>query len=403
MIYFRKIGFTLFTKLIIALLNLYVLIITSKILGAEVRGQIGFLLLVLAAGVIIAELIAGPVLVYWTSRVRNSLLLRYSYLWSFFVALAILVPVHFFSLLHGVNSFSIFPLIFFLSIHGCNMQFLLGRERVDYYNLSSLVGPTYMFFVCLLMINQDEFGIHDFVLHLNISYFLSWMFSSIFSFATSGYIPNLQSEKVTFSTILKSGFFNQTSSLFTLGGSRVNFYFLESRSGLAPVGIFSSALTFAEAVLILPSSIALVLVSSLVNKTIEEQDSKMVFIQALVSGLITLFAMIVLMLVPEFIFSEILGKDFTGMNQLFIYLLPGIVCVGIGTVITHYFSANGRYRLNSIISSLGFLVWLLSSYLFSNAGLGMKGAAISFSMGWFFVLTLNIIVFHFFTPLRKRN
>lgn len=394
MTYFRKIGITFFSKLLISLLNLLVLVITARWLGAGVRGQIGLLVFFLAGGVIVAELIAGPVLVYWTSRVKNNLLIRYAYLWALMVSLLMVIPVLLFDPVPGLNPFSIFLLLFFLSANGANSQLLLGRERILYYNLASLAAPVYLFSICYFLSGKEDFAFQDYVFHLGVSYFLSWLISMIGLFTTRNYHPPFLQEAVGIWKIAKSGFFNQSSSLFTLAGSRLNLFFLEAASGIAAVGVFSSALSFAEAILIVPGSISLVMVSTLVNRKEEEQNKRTIALQAFISAAITLFFMLVLWMVPTIWFEQLLGRDFSNMNELFLPLLPGIVCVGAGSVFTHYFSGNGKYSINAGISFVGLLVWLLSSYFLTGGSNPQTGAAFSFSCGWIFVLLLNVLVFY---------
>jgi O-antigen/teichoic acid export membrane protein len=396
--YFKKIGITFLSKLLIAVLNLFVLIITARQLGAEVRGQIGLLMVVLAAGVIVAELLGGPVLVYWTNRVKNKLLLQYAYGWILLVSVVIVLPVYYFQLVPGIYLPMLVPLLFFLAASGANAHILLGREKVLFFNVCGIIGPLYLFLVCIFVIQKVGFGFHQFVFHLVISYFLSWILSSIFLFKTAHRMLPFHQEGLGLLAIMKTGLYNQSSSLFTLAGSRLNFVLLETSLGISAVGIFSSALSFAEAVLIIPGSISLVLVSTLVNKKLEQQSRKSIFIHALTSGLLTLVAMLVLWMIPESFFNYLLGKDFTGVHALFLSLLPGIVCLGTGSVFTHYFSGNGLYHFNALISLGGLVVWAVASNYFSGSEDAMQGAGYAFSFGWFFVLVMNLFVFSYFKP-----
>ena len=396
MSYFKKIGITFFSKLLIAVLNLLTLIITARWLGPEVRGQIGMLMVFLASGVIVAEFIAGPILVYWTTRIKNSLLIKYAYTWIVLVSLLMILPLLIYDMVPGLSIMAVFPLMFFLSAHGANSNILLGRGRILFFNLSSVLAPFYLLIVCYLSSGKDEFGFPDYVLHLSISYLLSWIFSSLFLIRTNDYVVPFDDGSFGLKAIIKSGIFNQSSSLFTLAGSRLNLFFLEAASGISAVGIFSSALSFSEALLIVPGSISVVLVSSLVNLSKEEQSKNNIVLHALVSGIITFAGMLVLWMLPGYFFEWLLGKKFEGLNEIFLPLLPGIVSVGAGSVFTHYFSGNGKYLWNALISFCGLLVWIVSAYFFTRGEMAQVGAAYSFSFGWVFVLLLNLLVFYFY-------
>lgn len=386
-------------KLLIAVLNLFVLIITARELGAAVRGQISLLMVVLAAGVIIAELLSGPVLVYWTTRIKTSQLLQYAYGWISIVSLLMLLPVYWFGLVPGLSVAGILPMVFFLSAAGAHGQILLGRGKVLLSNICGLIGPLYLFLVCVFGGRWGVFGFKDFALHLGLSYGLAWLLSGIFLLRTRAISPVFHDASLGLQSVARSGIYNQSSSLFTLAGSRLNFMLLEASAGISAVGVFSSALAFSESVLIISGSISLVLIASLVNQSLEEQNRKSILLQALISGLLTLAAMVVLYVIPEEFFSALLSKDFSGVHALFLVLMPGIFCAGTGSVLTHYFSGNGWYHLNALISFCGLMVWAVSSYYFAQSSSPLMGAAIAFSLGWFFVMMLNFVVFFF----RKTN
>jgi O-antigen/teichoic acid export membrane protein len=393
--YIKKIGTTFLVKLLIAVLNLFILIITARELGAAVRGQISLLMVVLAAGVIIAELLSGPVLVYWTSRIKTRQLLQYAYGWISVVSLLMLLPVYWYDWFPGISALVLFSMLFFLSAAGAHGQILLGRGKVMLNNICGLIGPLYLFLVCVFGWRWGVFGFNDFVLHLGISYCLAWLFSGIFLMRTSDVSPVFYDGSLGLQSVARSGIFNQSSSLFTLAGSRLNFILLEASAGISAVGVFSSALAFSESVLIISGSISLVLIAGLVNQTLAEQNKKSILLQALISGLLTLSAMVILYLIPEEFFSALLSKDFRGVHALFLVLMPGIFCAGTGSVLTHYFSGNGWYHLNALISFCGLLVWAASSYFFAQSASPLMGAAYAFSLGWFFVMLLNFLVFFF--------
>lgn len=382
-------------KLLIAVLNLFILIITARELGAAVRGQISLLMVVLAAGVIIAELLSGPVLVYWTTRIKTSQLLQYAYGWISIVSLLMLLPVYWFGLVPGLSVAGILPMVFFLSAAGAHGQILLGRGQVLLSNICGLIGPLYLFLVCVFGGRWGVFGFKDFALHLGLSYGLAWLLSGIFLLRTKAISPVFHDASLGLQSVARSGIYNQSSSLFTLAGSRLNFMLLEASAGISAVGVFSSALAFSESVLIISGSISLVLIASLVNQSLEEQNRKSILLQALISGLLTLAAMVVLYLIPEEFFSALLSKDFRGVHALFLVLMPGIFCAGTGSVLTHYFSGNGWYHLNALISFCGLMVWAVSSYYYAKSSSPLMGAAIAFSLGWFFVMMLNFVVFFF--------
>jgi O-antigen/teichoic acid export membrane protein len=64
-----------------------------------------------------------------------------------------------------------------------------------------------------------------------------------------------------------------------------------------------------------------------------------------------------------YIFTFIFGTDFTQSNLAFLFLLPGIFCLSVLSILSAYFGGNNRVALNFKGALLGLIIVIIASIL----------------------------------------
>ena len=130
----KNITGTFFTRILVSVLNFAIIILTAKLMGAEIRGSISLCMLAIAIAGLLNEIIGGPAVVYLVPRYKNSSIAKFSYLWAVFISISC-------SLLLGLFNFydvELFPLVAACSLMLClgsiHQFLLLGHQKIKAFN-----------------------------------------------------------------------------------------------------------------------------------------------------------------------------------------------------------------------------------------------------------------------------
>ena len=102
---------------------------------------------------------------------------------------------------------------------------------------------------------------------------------------------------------------------------------------------------------------------------------------------ITFLGWMFLVILPNELFTYLLGKDFESVKSVILLLGPGICFIAYKAQMSHYFSGLGKIYINatasfcSLVINLVFALFLIPRY-------GIEGAAISASISYFGALTV---------------
>jgi len=107
--------------------------------------------------------------------------------------------------------------------------------------------------------------------------------------------------------------------------------------------------------------------------------------------------MSILIIIPTRLYEFILGKDFTGIPQIMIFLFPGIVILSVAQILSPYFSGTGKIHINTIGSVIGLVVTIVTSLILIPS-YGLIGAAISNTLSY---IVITIIYLLFFLSISK--
>ncbi len=381
---FKKILGTGAARAVNVLTQLATLIMGTKCLGAAEWGKAFIAQTDITFLLIGIELIAGSGLVYFAPRKKLATLMKISYGWIVIVMLAYLML---FSILHLFPSFyhTIVPegyawlvllMTFIYSLHEFNLNHYLGKEKVATYN---------WLFLIQILTQVSMMAVLIFGLNIRTAKALLYSQLSGYSLATLvGWIllfPTLRKEgreplKSSFKELFHYGAFMQLSTLVSTLNKRLSLYLLNTHCDERSIGVYASGTQVTEGVNIVSQSIGLVEFSALSNTENKQRVSQLTLRFMKLSVLLTLFAMLVICLLPSAFFAWLFSGEFADIRPVILLMAPGIVFFSAHTVLANYFSGTGKPKYNLYASLIGLSVTMISAFILIPT-LGIQGAAIT--------------------------
>lgn len=383
---------TFSSKFFIAIVNFLTVVITARYLGAEGRGVISLFVLDITIVLMVSSFIGGPGLVYLFPRHDVTKLLSVSYLWAMvssvlvsFVLLAMgLVPHAFF--LH------LMILSFLQSILRIQTSLLLSKQKISQYNWVSAVYPVslFLFLFYAFEIKQQHYieqYFTAFYLGLGLSIiYSSWLVYKSHSFSFSAKVGE------QFEHAFKLGYIIQAANIIQLLNYRFSYFLLDHYYGKHEVGVYSTAISFAETVWIITNSFATVQSAKIVNSQNDDENTKLTIDIIQLVSVLTIAAIAVLLLLPQTFFTWMLGNDFATLTHLLPFLAPGIFFLLFSVQISHYYSSTGNPKMGLLGSFAGLIVTLIGGFLLIPEQ-ASRGAAITASFSYIISSLLLLIIF----------
>ncbi len=389
----KKIIATLFTRGFVALVNLAILLVSSKQLGGDIRGQVSLLILNIAIIQIINEVYTGYALVYFIPKYALKKIYANGIIWSVICILLttlILIALNvYFNVSISKYWMHISILAFIIILHSFNGVVILAKEKIRIYNFLNFFQPSLLFIILVFQIFIFNLKtIDSYIIALYISFVSSLAISSIQVFNVFNRINDALPECDP-KSIVKKGFFNQLANLSHMLSNGYNFYLLNNN---VLVGIYSSSTSLIGSVLIISNSVATIILTYIANKNDENNSVKITFLLSKICFLLSLFCVLILLFIPAGFFTFLLGKDFTETKQVMLCLSPGILCISFSTVISHYFSGSGRQRLIAAANFSGLFTTVITGYFLVNR-FQLSGACYATCLSYFVASVIMVVVF----------
>ncbi len=375
----KNITGTFFTRILVSVLNFAIIILTAKLMGAEMRGSISLCMLAIAIAGLINEIVGGPAVVYLVPRFNNRSIAIFSYLWATLVSLSS-------SLLLGLFHFydiELLPLVASCSLMLClgsiHQFLLLGHQKIKAFNSIALTQSVILFIVFISFVFQKQYHIQSYFYSLLIAYAVSFLLGlKYINFVWKN--DELINQKPTLKILFNNGLLTQLASLTHLMSSRITFYFSSHFISLAFVGVLSTALSITEAAMLFSGSVALITASTVSNEMNKTKAAKTTLKLIKLSLLISFALLFALSIFPESLMSVIFGKDFSGIKIIIFTLIPGALANSISQVISHYYSGLGKFKINTTVGFISLAFSLLAGVLyFKTASTLLPGCIISAS------------------------
>lgn len=386
----KTITYTLLTRAGVAISALLSLIITSRFLGSEVLGQWTLLILHIAIIHTIAEVFTGSGLVYFIPRVNTASLYQKGLLWILLVGTISTGIIYVTVPLLQKFGLHLFLLSVFGAMHNYHLFLLLGKEKIRMYNILILLQPLVNLLVlCVAVFYLQWKNVNASIIALYFSYGVSIITAS----KTVMAIVHVSStaEQPVLLDILARGFVNQLGNLAHMLSNRFNYYVLAA-SGLSILGVYGSGTSLIESVWTVSAALSPLVLSRVANSNNASAEAGTSLRLATYSLLLSTLLVIIILMIPTEIFTMILGKDFSQVKVVMLYLAPGVLALSFSSVISHYFSGRGMQRVLLLANTTGLLVTLVLSKVMISK-LGITGACITASIAYAMQCLVLVLVF----------
>jgi len=381
---------TFFSKVLILFINFAILTLTTNYFGLEGRGLISIIMADLAIIVIFNNILGGSSVVYYINKVGLSKLIFPAIIW---MVLSTAIGAFLFSVVHTQQNYLIlFPLTLITSFFAFNLLTFIGKEKIHFFNVFSLLAP-----ILLLLFNLG------FIFLFNIrtvnAYFECYFISQFVVFVLSFFYVEkyLVKEEIGISRaivgqVFKYGWKNELSSLIQFLNYRLSYFFILFYQDIESVGLFSVAIAVSESIWLVAKSITTVQYSKILNLNNYNEAIKLTKKSAKISLFATLSVLFVVAFIPSEVFGFVFGKDFSTTKQLLFILMPGILSMAVSNVYGHYFAATNQMRVLIIKSTLGLVFTVVLSIIFIPMW-SLKGACLVTSISYLSSSVYLLVVF----------
>ncbi len=390
---FKSIFNTTVVRLFNAVITFTILLINARVLGSDNVGTIGLIVLNITIVLMVNNLFGGGALIYLTPRYPAKKLLSIAYFWAFLTAL-IVPSVFLFLRIEPLDYIvHVYCLSLFLSLAAINQNFLLGKQRINYFNFLALIQ--YLALLAATVILYFVFKNMSVDAYIRAMY-IAWGINLVIGFILIYRIVSVeqitQSSQHIFRDMLKYGFFVQVANLAQFLNYRLSYFFIQRFLGLGKLGVYEVTTRMAEGVWLFGRSIALVQYMNISNSDDAQANKQLTLRLFRFSFVISLALVLILISIPESLYLAIFGNDFNGIYITILLLSPGIIAIACSTIISHYFAGTGRHYLNAIGSGIG-LIAIIVLCLVLIPRYGLPGAAIAASITYTITLIYNLWLF----------
>ncbi|TND08113.1 MAG: membrane protein involved in the export of O-antigen and teichoic acid [Bacteroidetes bacterium] len=388
----RNILTNFFARFSVAAINFLVLLLTTNLLGLETKGEMSLVALGTSIIHLLSDIAGGPSVVYLVPRKPAVQLFSIGYAWSFFCVTVIGIPLVYFNLVSQQFGLHILLLSLLMSLHSVHLNYLLGLERIRLYSflllLQAVVLITAMSIYIFIFKGK---GVAVFITGAYIAYGTVLAVGATLAWKHR-LVELVEKSRDTFYLLFRNGFFTQVASLTHQLSIRINFYLIGGMAvvyyagthlydGVQGVGIYSTAVSLAEAILLFSQSVATMILSRTANTEDRLLARRLTLQCSKLSLAITIPGLLLFLLLPAEFYTGLLGKDFSPVKDVFTPLAAGVAMVSFGTVFSHYFSGIGKHYMNALSGTFGLLItlstafWLIPRY-------GLEGASVAATLAY---------------------
>jgi len=192
--------------------------------------------------------------------------------------------------------------------------------------------------------------------------------------------------------VLNYGMVILLANLLNIGNNRVSFYIIRYYLGISTLGVYNAGIQLTEGLRVIGQSIAVVQFSTISNSNQPEYARVLTIRLMKLSIILTCMALLLLIVIPENIYSMLLTKDFSGVKPIVIVLSPAVIALAINNVFSHYFSGMGNPKINLHAKITGLVFTFLLIFILIPA-FGYIGAAITASVSYTATIIHQYIIF----------
>jgi O-antigen/teichoic acid export membrane protein len=382
----RNIFNTFITRLSSSLLNLLLAIYISNVSGPGVRGEQSLILTTITLIALLTAVVGSGSILYLTPRRNGKHLLVPAYTWSLLICLLVYIFLALVPVISKVYVLPVCLLTLILSFSHIHASMLMGIEKIRYSNLVILVNSMCVLIFLLL-----------FTLVLKMEMIRAYLFA-LFAGYLAGYLLSLfymlkcwklnfvkrevvSSYRIAFFDLIRYGILNQLDVITSMLSFRFSYYLIDHYLGKDSLGVYSNAISIIESIWLISRSIAMVQNARIANRTDLHYSVRITANLLKISFLLIFCVVLIILLIPSVFYQFIFGSEFGEMRSIMLYISPGILFFSISFIISGLFSGTGKYAYNTISSSAGLVVTIVSAFLLIPK-FGLAGAGISATLAY---------------------
>ncbi|MDR0538135.1 MAG: polysaccharide biosynthesis C-terminal domain-containing protein [Tannerellaceae bacterium] len=388
----------------VAVLNLALILVNARTLGPEGLGVVALLWASMNINVTVNSLLSGNTIVYFMNRYPAGILYPIALLWTVAGSAAGTATMAVAGIIPDGYAAHAYALSLLYSIPMSHSRMLLAGNDLRGFNMTNIIQGGGLFpiviFVYFCMGRADVGG---YLAALYMTYAAALVFSLArvlkrIRLAASGEGATAFTVRHIIRDMFVYGLWGCVDNVAEMLATRVNYFFVEQHLGRGAVGILDAATRIAESVWHTSRSIAHIQYNRIAQTT-DPRAQREVTRKAAGYAMAALVAMVaVLVAIPEDVYTSwLFTADFKGLRHIIMILAPGIVALGLNTVLSHHFIGSGGIRYAAASSLTGLGVILVAGYLLIPT-MGLTGSAIS-SVAAFVCMTGVSAFLYFFRRL----
>ena len=361
-----------------AVLNFLTIILLSRFLGPDGKGIATRLIVIISGIQILCDFMGGAALVYLSSRHSIRSLLFPAWSWSVLVSISALILIRIIDpalfLEYGVHLAVLSVVNSTLNQH---LHIFNGLEKFKWVNLLNLIQAL-LIGLSLFVFLKIENDVFAYTLALYSGWGIAWLCSlflltKLESNPASAVPDSLLTLDVSnnqlpvfggMKMLFKYSFANQFGHLLQFANQRIAYFLLVDFA----LGIYSNAVSLAESVWLIASSIAMIQYGKIANTNDKNSAADMTAVLFRSSVILSTAACLILLIVPVDIYTFLFGDAFAPVKENLLFLLPGIIFISGYLIIGHYFSGTGQFMKNNYAIAAGLAVTVVSFGLLYLSG-----------------------------------
>jgi len=392
--------FSTFSSRIIAVIFALILsILIARVLGPAVKGYLSVISLIGSVCLLLGALGINSFNIYLAAKDKNKIknLFANSFWFSLVMSLIcvglIFIFYQFFPLIFRnippkhlfIYLFSL-PFLFFFTII---TPILAGEQKFKLYNFFLIFYP----FLNLVFIVFLLFSHFQSLKFLVAAYSLTNIIIGllVLILVKPHEQKNLQFDFELFKQSLGYGLKIYLVGIFAVLVLKVDLYMVNFFKGATEAGLYSLVSSFGDVFFLLPYSIAFVILPKITSQEDTDKGHSIANYFRFTFYLSLILAVGVALFIKPTI-QLLYGPTFLPSAETIIIILPGLICWALVAILGQYFAATS-FNVKIIIGwLLAFLLNIVLNYLYIPQ-YGMKAAAVTSDLSYFFILIYIFILF----------
>jgi len=381
---------TIAARSAVLLINFLIVVFTTNNWGPGGRGEIALVITNVAIIAILSNITCGTTIAFHAQKEKAELLVLISLAGVLIFSLAGSVI---FSLTTGFKYFKdLFIISLLISLNNAISNYWLGRNNIKLYNILMMLNPGLILLFLFVFWNIFRIGT---IRACFYSYYAGLGVLLIIGLLTLRPLGPFRLPAVGFRNvlnILKYGTGNELNNFIQFLNYRLSYFFIAKILGLATLGIFSVAVSCAEAVWIASKSMSALNYSGIISS-----DDRMSAVSSTIgyakqSFWVSILIMLIAIMIPRSLFEYVFGTGFGVVKIYLIWLIPGIIAMAVSNLYGHYFSGIGKLNIVRNRALLGLSVTVALLFLLTGKYL-LKGVCIALDASY--MLSSGYLYFKF--------